>query len=182
MARERVSQELNGKIRLIIKILGVFSGQLGVGQVSVTCAGLPVVTDAVDDVVRHFGVLRHGQDVVAGDGGGVPHQEHTVSLALEERNRFLAAQPPPVPASSVFGIKITSHGGDTKSRARLEAFPLRLFLSATHTKTLVGLTAAAEKETNQHPLFWQLHGQLQGLEVDGTSVGLRKVNSHRLER
>lgn len=122
------------------------SGQLGVRQVNVTCAGLPVVTDAVDDVVRHFGVLRHGQDVVAGDGGGVPHQEHTVSLALEERDSFLAAQPPPVPARSVFGIKITSHGGDTKSRARLEAFPLRLFLSATHTKTLVGQTAAAEKK------------------------------------
>lgn len=160
------------------------SGQLGVRQVNVTCAGLPVVTDAVDDVVRHFGVLRHGQDVVAGDGGGVPHQEHTVSLALEERDSFLAAQPPPVPARSVFGIKITSHGGDTKSRARLEAFPLRLFLSATHTKTLVGQTAAAEKkkETDQHPLFWQLDGQLQGLGVDGTSVGRHKVNGHRLER
>lgn len=150
------------------------SGRLGVRRLNVTCAGLPVVTDAVDDVVRHFGVLRHGQDVVAGDGGGVPHQEHAVSLALEERDRLLAAQPPPVPASSVFGIKITSHGGDTKSRARLEAFPLRLFLSATHTKTLVGLTAAAEKkneETDQHPLFWQLGGQLRGLEVGGTSAG-----------
>lgn len=76
----------------------------------VTCARLPVVTDAVDDVVRHFRVLRHRQNVVAGDGGGVPHQEHAVSLALEERHGFLAAQFPPVPATAVFGVKITSHG------------------------------------------------------------------------
>lgn len=79
---------------------------------NVTCARQPVVADAVDDVVRHFRVLRHRQNVVAGDGGGVPHQEHAMSLALEERHGFLAVQLPPVPAIAVSGIKITSHGRD----------------------------------------------------------------------
>ena len=50
-----------------------------------TCiAGLSlIVADAVDDVMRDFGVLRHGEHVVPGAGDGVPDQEHAVPLALQ---------------------------------------------------------------------------------------------------
>lgn len=76
-----------------------------------TWAGLPVVADAVDNVVGHSGVLRHRQHVVPGAGDRVPHQEDPVPLPLEEGNRVLAAQSAPVPAASVFRVKITGHGG-----------------------------------------------------------------------
>lgn len=105
------------------------------GRLKVTCARLSVVADAVDDVVRHFRVLRHRQDVVTGDSGGVPDQEHAVSLAMEERHRLLAVQPPPVPAIAVSGIKMTSHGRDEKNPFRgSRPFPFASSLLATHTK------------------------------------------------
>lgn len=113
--------------------------------VNVTCARLPVVADAVDDVVRHFRVLRHRQNVVTGDGGGVPHQEHAVSLALEEWHGFLAVQLPPVPAIAVCGIKIASHGRDENPLRGSRPFPfassyLRLI------QNFGGLTAAPKKK------------------------------------
>lgn len=76
-----------------------------------TWAGLPVVADAVDNVVGHSGVLRHRQHIVPRAGDRVPHQEDTVPLPLKEGNRVLAAQSAPVPAASVLGVKITGHGG-----------------------------------------------------------------------
>ena len=57
--------------------------------IHVTWSRLPVVTDAVDDIMRHFGVLRDGQHVVAGAGDRVPDQEHAMSLSLQKGNRFL---------------------------------------------------------------------------------------------
>ena len=42
----------------------------------------PLAGQRVDDVVGHFGVLRHRQHVVAGAGRRVPDQEHTVPLSL----------------------------------------------------------------------------------------------------
>lgn len=81
-----------------------------------TCAGLSVVADAVDNVVGHFGVLRHRQHVVPRAGDRVPHQEDPVPLSLEEGHRVLAAQSAPVPAGSVLGVEITGHDGAAESR------------------------------------------------------------------
>ena len=39
-------------------------------------SGLVSLLDLVDDVVADLGVLADAEDVVALDGGGVPHQEH----------------------------------------------------------------------------------------------------------
>lgn len=58
------------------------AAQLGDRRVNVTCAGLSVVTDAVDDIMGHFGVLGDGQHVVTRAGDRVPHQENAVSLTL----------------------------------------------------------------------------------------------------
>lgn len=42
----------------------------------------PLTGQGVDDIVGHFGVLRHGQHVVAGASGRVSNQKRAVSLSL----------------------------------------------------------------------------------------------------
>lgn len=64
-----------------------------------------------------FGVLGDGQHVVAGAGDRVSHQENAVPLPLEQGDGFLAAQPSPVPARAVFGVKIAGHGCGISSEA-----------------------------------------------------------------
>lgn len=75
-----------------------------------TWAGLPVVADAVDDIMRDFGVLRHREHVVAGAGDGVPDEEHAVPLPLQQRHSLLPAQASPEPAAAVLRVKISGHG------------------------------------------------------------------------
>ena len=57
----------------------------------------------------HFGILRHGQHEAPRDADRVPHQEHAVSLPLQQGDGFMALQTAPVPAIAVFGIKISGH-------------------------------------------------------------------------
>lgn len=56
-----------------------------------TWSGLAIAADAVYYVMRDFGVLRHRQHVVPGNSDRVPHQEHSMPLPLEQRNRLLPA-------------------------------------------------------------------------------------------
>lgn len=66
---------------------------------------------AVDDVVRDTGALRHREHVVAGDGARIAHQEGPVALPLQQRHRVGPAQPPPVPARPVLAVELSGHGG-----------------------------------------------------------------------
>lgn len=42
----------------------------------------PLAGQRVDDIVRHFGVFRHRQYVVAGAGRRVSNKKHAMSLSL----------------------------------------------------------------------------------------------------
>lgn len=105
-----------------------------------TWTGLSVVADAVNYVMRDFGVLRHREHVVAGAGDGVPDQKHAVPLPLQQRHSLLPAQPTPVPAATVLRVKISGHDNHSKAEASpgLPFSPSRYPQAkpSTHTKTL----------------------------------------------
>lgn len=77
--------------------------------VRLTWTGLSVVADAVYYVMRDFGILRHGEHVVAVDRARVPDQKDAVPLPLQERHSLLSAQATPVPTVSVLRVKISGH-------------------------------------------------------------------------
>lgn len=109
-------------------------------QCYLTWTGLSVVADAVNYVMRDFGVLRHRQHVVARAGDGVPDQKHAVPLPLQQRHSLLPAQPTPVPAAAVLRVKISGHDNHSKAEASpgLPFSPSRdpHAKPSTHTKTL----------------------------------------------
>lgn len=72
---------------------------------------------AVDDVVGDARILGDAEHIVPGAGARVPHQEHPVPLALQQRHRLLPAQPPPVPATPLLRVEVARHG-------RLRAYTL----------------------------------------------------------
>ena len=72
---------------------------------------------AVDDVVGDARVLGDAEHIVPGAGARVPHQEHPVPLALQQRHRLLPTQPPPVPATPLLRVEVARHG-------RLRAYTL----------------------------------------------------------
>lgn len=96
-----------------------------------TWARLSVVADAVYDVMRDFGVLRHREHVVAGAGDGVPDEKHAVPLPLQQRHSLLPAQPSPEPAAAVLRVKISGHGQHSKSQGFSGPSRLSLPLSAS---------------------------------------------------
>lgn len=82
-----------------------------------TSTGLSVVVDAVNYVMRDFGVLRHRQHVVTGAGDGLPDKKHAVPLPLQQRDSLLPAQPTPEPAATVLRVKISGHDNHSKAEA-----------------------------------------------------------------
>lgn len=117
-----------------------------------TWAGLSVVADAVNDIMRDFGVLRHREHVVAGAGDGVPDEKHAVPLPLQQRHSLLPAQPSPEPAAAVLRVKISGHGHHSKAEASpgLPVSPSRYPQAkpSTHTKTLA---PRARSVNRRHP-------------------------------
>lgn len=75
-----------------------------------TWSRLPVVADAIDYVMRYFGILWNGKYIVAGARNWVSDKKHSMSLSLQKWNCLLTNKPSPVPAVTVFGVKIPGHG------------------------------------------------------------------------
>ena len=74
-------------------------GQVGEHLVADLVARLVALLDLVDDVVRHLVVLPHAEDVVALDGGAVPHQEDAaLPLRHQQVRRVLPRHGAEVPA------------------------------------------------------------------------------------
>lgn len=117
-----------------------------------TWTGLSVVADAVNYIMRDFGVLWYREHVVPGAGDGVPDKKHAVPLPLQQRHSLLPAQPTPVPAATVLRVKISGHDNHSKAEASpgLPFSPSRYPQAkpSTHTKTLA---PRARSVNRRHP-------------------------------